>query len=147
MKIRTSIAAAGAAVVLGGAGGLVLPAAASAHTATHTLKVTAVLSSQAVFSKTTAGRAENDLSSAGKLIGFDVVYVVVNPQTGTASGNVAFDTSGGLLYGKLQFTSSPVIHGTVTGGTGAFRGATGTIFGKSLNKSGTRTAVTITYTT
>ncbi len=147
MKIRTSIAAAGAAVVLGGAGGLALPAVASAHTATHTLKVTAVLSSQAVFSKTTAGRAENDLNSAGKVTGFDVVYVVVNPRTGTASGKVTFDTNGGLLYGTLEFTSSPVIHGRVTGGTGAFRGATGTILGKSLNNSGTRTAVTITYTT
>ncbi len=147
MKIRTSIAAAGAAVVLGGAGGLVLPAVASAHTATHTLKVTAVLSSQAVFSKNIGGRAENDLNSAGKVIRFDVVYVVVNPQTGTASGNVTLDTNGGLLYGTLKFTSSPMTHGTVTGGTGAFQGATGTILGKSLNKSGTCTAVTITYTT
>jgi hypothetical protein len=148
MKIRTSIAAAGAAVVLGGAWGLVLPAVASAHTATHTLKVTSVLSGQAVFSAgRAAGRAENDLNSAGEIIGFDVVYVAVNPETGTESGNVTFDTDGGLLYGTLKITSSPVINGTVTGGTGAFQGATGTILGKSLNKSGTRTAVTITYTT
>jgi hypothetical protein len=126
---------------------LALPAAASAHPATRTLQVTAVLTSQTAFSKTTAGRAENDLNSAGQIIGFDVAYVVVNPQTRTASGNVTFDTSGGLLYGTLTFTSSPVTHGTVTGGTGAFRGATGTIVGKALNQSGTRTAVTITYTT
>jgi hypothetical protein len=147
MKIRASIAAAGAAVVLGGAAALALPTAASAHTATRTLTVTAVLTSQAVFSPTTAGRAENDLNSAGKITGFDVVYTVVNPHTGTASGDVTFDTSGGLLYGTLTFTSSPVIHGTVTGGTGAFHGATGTILGKALNKNDTRTAVTITYTT
>jgi hypothetical protein len=147
MKIRTSIAAAGATVVLGSAAGLVLPAVASAQTATHTLKVTAVLSGQTLFSPTTVGRAENDLNSAGKITGFDVVYVVVNPHTGTASGDVTFDTNGGLLYGTLKITSSPVIHGTVTGGTGAFQDATGTIVGKALNKNDTRTAITITYTT
>ena len=33
----------------------------------------------------------------------------------------------------------------MAGGTGAFKGVTGTIKAKSLNKAGTRTAVTITY--
>jgi hypothetical protein len=33
----------------------------------------------------------------------------------------------------------------VTGGTGAFQTATGTIVAKQLNKAGTTTAVTITY--
>ncbi len=42
MKFRRSIAATGAAVVLGGTGALVLPAIASAHSATTTLKFTAV---------------------------------------------------------------------------------------------------------
>ena len=42
MKIRTSIIAAGAAVVLGTTGAFVLPAVASAHNATTTLKFTAV---------------------------------------------------------------------------------------------------------
>jgi hypothetical protein len=119
MKIRRSITAAGAAVVLSGTGAFLLPAMASAHTTTHTLKFTAVLSKQATFSKTTAGRAETDLNNAGKIIGFDVVCTAVTSPT-TASGNLALDTSGGLLYGTLKLTSSPVIHGTVTGGTGAF---------------------------
>jgi len=37
---------------------------------------------------------------------------------------------------------NPVTHGTVTGGTGAFAGATGTITAKSI--SATKTTVTIT---
>lgn len=147
MKIRRSIAAAGAAVALGATGAFVIPAAASAHSTAHTLKFTAVLTNQVHFSATTAGRAENDLNSAGKIIGFDVVYIVFNPKAGTASGSLALDTSGGVLYGTLKLTSSPVIRGTVTGGTDAFQGATGTILGKSLNQDDTRTAVTITYTT
>ena len=42
MKLRTSLAAAGAAVVLGTTGALVLPAVASAHSGTHTLKFISV---------------------------------------------------------------------------------------------------------
>ena len=145
MKVRTSITAAAAAVVLVGTGAFLLPAVASANNATHTLKFTAVVQKSANFSKTASGQAENDVSSAGKVIGFDVIYVQFNPKTHTASGGVTLDTNGGFLYGTLKLTNKPVTHGTVTGGTGSFTGATGTITGKSLSK--TRTAVTVIYTT
>jgi hypothetical protein len=146
MKIRTSIAAASAAVILGGTGALLIPAVASAHSTTHTLKFTAVQQKSANFSKTTSGQAENDLNRAGKIIGFDVIYFAFNPKTHTASGDLTLDTHGGFLYATLKFTNNPVTHGSVTGGTGIFTRATGTVTGKGLNKSGTRTAVTITYT-
>ncbi len=146
MKIRTSIAAAGAAAILGGTGALLLPAAASAHSVTHTLKFTAVQTKSVNFSKTAGGSSGQDLNSAGKIIGFDMIYFSFNPKTKTASGGVTLDTNGGFLYGTLKFTKGPVTHGTVTGGTGKFKGATGTITGKNLNKKGTRTAVTIVYT-
>ena len=147
MKIRTSIAGAGAAVVLAGTGALLLPAVASAHSTTHTLKFTAVQLKSSNFSKTAGGSAEKDVNSAGKIIGYDATNFQFNPATNTASGGVALSTSGGFLYGALKFTStSNVVHGTITGGTGAFKGATGTITG-TQNKAGTQTAVTITYTT
>ena len=147
MKVRTSIAAAGAAVVLAGTGALLLPAVASAHSTTHTLKFTAVQLKSSNFSKTAGGSAEKDVNSAGKIIGYDVTNFQFHPATNTASGGVALSTSGGFLYGALKFTStSNVVHGTITGGTGAFKGATGTITG-TQNKAGTQTAVTITYTT
>jgi hypothetical protein len=50
MKIRTSIAAAGAAVLLG-TGALVLPAAASANSATHTLKFISVTKKSIMLTK------------------------------------------------------------------------------------------------
>jgi hypothetical protein len=56
-------------------------------------------------------------------------------------------TSGGFVYGVATASNSPVIHGTVTGGTGIFKGAAGTILAKNLNKAGTKTAITITYHT
>jgi hypothetical protein len=145
MKVRTSIAAVGAAAVLGGAGAFLVPAAASAHSVTHTLRFTAVTQKSASFSKASAGQAEKDVNRAGKIIGFDVIYLAFNPKTHTPSGGVTLDTNGGFLYGTLKFTNGPVTHGRVTGGTGRFKGATGTITGQGLNKSGTRTAVTITY--
>jgi hypothetical protein len=139
------IGAAGAAALLCGTGAVVVPAIASASTVTHTLKFTAVQTNSVNFSKTTGGTAEKDVNKAGKIIGFDVIYFTFNPKTNTASGGVTLDTNGGFLYGVLKFSSGPVTRGKVSGGTGIFKGATGTIVGKSLNKAGTRTAVTVTY--
>ena len=76
MKVRTSIIAAGAAVVLGTTGALVLPAVASAHTSTHTLKFTSVEKDSITFTaNTTFGQQDTDINSAGKKIGYDLLYV------------------------------------------------------------------------
>jgi hypothetical protein len=53
-------------------------------------------------------------------------------------------TKGGTVTGTLTLTQS-AISGKVTGGTGAFAGARGTIAARNLNAKGTRTAVTIRY--
>jgi hypothetical protein len=144
MKLRTSLAAAGAAVVLGTAGALVLPAVASAHSASTTLKFTAVTNKSHTFSKASSASQETDVNAAGKTIGFDVLYFAVTSPT-TGNINVTFDISGGFLYGTANVTKSgTVTNGKVTGGTGAFAGATGTIKAKSISKN--REAITITYT-
>jgi hypothetical protein len=144
MKFRTSIAAVGAAALLG-TGAFLLPSVASASSSTHTLKFISVTKKSVNFSKTSGGQSDEDLNKAGKIVGFDEIYFQFNPKTHTPSGGVTLDTNGGFLYGTLKFTNGPVTRGKVTGGTGIFKGATGTITGKNLNKSGTRTAVTITY--
>jgi hypothetical protein len=87
------------------------------------------------------------VNKAGTTVGYDVLRFAVNPKTGALSFDVAFGVSGGFLYGVAHAAPGSVIHGTVTGGTGGFAGATGTITGKNLNKSGSRTAVTIVYHT
>jgi hypothetical protein len=145
MKARTSIAAIGTAIALGGTGAFLLPAAASPRVVTHTVKFISIRKDSANFSKTSSGQADLDVNHAGKTVGYDMLHFTFNPTTGHASGGVTLDTAGGFLYGVLRITNNPVIHGRVTGGTGAFRGATGTITAKALNKAGTRTAVTITY--
>ena len=142
MQFRTKITAVGAAAIAG-AGAFVLPAVAGTHAPTHTRKFPAVTTRSANFSKTSGGQTETDLNAKGKIIGFDIIHFAFNPKTHKASGNVALSTKGGILYGTLKLSQGPDTHGKVTGGTGVFKGATGTIFGHSTSK--TRTKVTVTY--
>jgi hypothetical protein len=147
MKIRTSLAAAGAVAVLG-AGAVVLPAVASASSATHTLKFISVQKSSVMFTKTTGANQDTDVNAKGKTVGFDMLYFKATSAT-TGAVNITGDLSGGFLYGTgtINFKTGVFSNGKVTGGTGAFAGAKGTIKAKALNASGTRTAVTITYST
>jgi hypothetical protein len=147
MKVRTSIAAAGTAALIG-AGALALPAVASAHTARHTLSFISVTKSSIMFTQTTGAQQDTDENSAGKVIGYDMLYFAANSKS-TAAINLTVDTNGGFLYGTgtVNLNTMAFTNGKVTGGTGKFRGATGTITAKNLNKAGTRTAVTITYQT
>ena len=143
MKIRPSVASVGAAVVLGTTAALVLPAVASAHDASTTLKFTAVAVKGVSFTKTTFGGQETDVNSTGNTIGFDDVYVTVTGPS-SATVNVALDTKGGFLYAVATSTNmGKTLSGTVTGGTGAFNGATGTVTAKTISR--TKTAVTIVY--
>ena len=149
MKLRVFIASIGTAAALGTTGAFLLPAASAqtvTHTVTHTLTFTSVQQATVNFSQTTGAAEDKDVNKAGKVIGYDVLRFSFNPKTNTASVGVALDTKGGFLYGVLRESSGPVTHGKVTGGTGAFAGAAGTITARS-NKTGTRTAVTITYHT
>jgi hypothetical protein len=144
MKLRTALAAAGTAVVLGTTGALVLPAVASAHSATTTLKFIAVQKATVSFTTATQGIQETDTNTAGKTIGFDMLYFAVTSSS-SAAVNVTIDIKGGFLYGTftLNLKTGAVTNGKVTGGTGAFKGATGTI--KATTISSTKHAVTITY--
>jgi hypothetical protein len=146
MKLRRSLATAGAAAVLGTTGALALPAVASAHTSTHTLKFIAVQEAMVSFTQATAAIQETDVNAAGKTAGFDMLYVAATSPTGAAI-HATVDTTGGFLYGRftLNLKTGAVTNGKVTGGTGAFTGATGTITARTI--SSTRHAVTITYST
>jgi hypothetical protein len=144
MKFRTSIIAAGAAAILGTTGALLVPAVASAHAATTTLKFTSVEKSSIMFTSSSFGQQDTDVNSAGKTVGFDMIYGAATSST-TASVNITGNLSGGFLYGTgtVSIKTGAFSNGKVTGGTGTFKGATGTITAKKI--SSTKTAVTITY--
>ncbi len=147
MKLRTTIAIT-AAAALAGAGAFLLPAAASASTASHTLKFTSVTKATDDFSLTTGALQDTDVNSKGTTVGYDMLYYAYVSGL-TAPVNLVFDTAGGFIYGtgQVSITTKAFTDGKVTGGTGAFKGATGTITEKNLNKAATKTAVVITYHT
>jgi hypothetical protein len=146
MKLRAFLAAIGAAVILG-TGALALPAvAASAHGGTQTLEFISVTKKSVTLTKTSGAQQDTDVNAAGKTVGFDMLYFAASSAT-VGTLNATFDTTGGFLYGTFNFNvkTGAATNGKVTGGTGAFARATGTIKLKNLNAAGTRTAVTITY--
>jgi hypothetical protein len=61
--------------------------------------------------------------------------------------NVTVDTTGGFPYGTgtVNIRTNAFSNGKVTGGTGIFKGATGTIKAKAITNK--KEAVTITYST
>lgn len=145
MKLRASLVVAGAAVVLGVASALMLPAMASAHQATQTLKFFAMQAKTFAFTQSAVGIQDTDVNAAGKTVGFDMLHAAITPS-GAAAVSITVDTRSGFLYGRFDVTKSgAVTNGRVTGGTGAFAGATGTITVKNI--SITKRAVTITYST
>jgi hypothetical protein len=149
MKHRNAIAAIATATALAGTGAVVVPAASASTSApkTRTLSFTSVQEAVHNYSPTISSQQDRDVNKAGKVVGYALLYLVFNPKTETAKLNFTAVTSGGFVYGVASASSSPVIHGTVTGGTGAFKGAVGTIVARNLNPSGSKTAVTITYHT
>jgi len=152
MKLRTPLVAAGAAVVLGATGGFLLPAVANAHSAavanapgaTHTLKYIALSKGAVSFTRATGGIQDTDVNALGKTVGFDLLYFKARSASSVAV-NTTTDTKGGFLYGTFTYNpkTGVVTSGKVTGGTGAFAGATGTIKVKTISRI--KHAVTITY--
>jgi hypothetical protein len=147
MNIRRSIITAAGAAAIVGTGAFILPAAASARPATHTLGFTAETKGSAGLSSSTEAEQDTDVNSKGKVVGYDMLYLAFVSST-TAAINITVDVNGGMLYGTATLNSKGVVaDAKVTGGTGKFKGATGTFTVKTLNKAGTRHAVTITYST
>jgi len=150
MKLRTrlSLTALATATALGTTTAALLPSASArplTPSPTYTVSFTTVEESQVAFSRTLSIAQDKDVDHAGKVIGYDVVRVTLTPRTDTVSIGVTIDLEGGFLHGWLTEGSSPVSHGTVSGGSGSYRGATGTITVKALDKNDDRSAVTITY--
>jgi hypothetical protein len=149
MKVRGAIAALSTAALVGG-GTLAVgfAAGASATTATHTLKLISVQEKTLPVAKNNVLEQDKDVTHKGKLVGFDVLNFKFNLKTHKGTVLVALDLKGGMLFAVAPVSmSGGKITGTVTGGVGVFKDATGTLVAKNLNKSGTRTGLTITYTT
>jgi hypothetical protein len=146
VKLRPYLVAIGAAATLGGTGAVVLPGVASARVVTHTVTLTSVLERQVNFSRNKGILDDRDLNKAGRVVGFDTVRFSFSPKTGRTSFGVALNLQRGFVYGVLtQHGNNPVMRGKILWGAGLFHRVAGTITARNLNKSGSRTAVTIRY--
>jgi hypothetical protein len=144
MSVRKNIviAVGAGAVAVGVVAATAAASAAPAAVVNHTIKLVATQTASHQLSKTTAVAAETDRSH-GKVIGYDILSEKFGRTSGLILGS--FATQGGQIYFRVPFTNTKTLHGKVTGGSGKFAGINGTIAATSLNKAGTKTAVTIVY--
>ncbi len=146
MSALTTSRIARSAVVAIAAGGAVAGAvgfgAAAPAAKQHTLKmVTTQIADQQIGDYDVA--ADKDLVG-GKVVGFDTTSCRIDLQAHVAHCAISLSRADGTMRGKATINlDSGVGTGTVTGGTRAFRGATGTMAVKAISQ--TKTSVTITY--
>ncbi|HVV75096.1 MAG TPA: hypothetical protein VHC43_03595 [Mycobacteriales bacterium] len=143
--LTTSRIARGAvvAVIAGGtvAGAVSLSAAAPAATS-HTLTFNASQVADHIIGFQDIA-ADVDKQN-GKVVGYDTTDCHMNTQTKTAHCEVTLARANGTMRGWIHLDlNSGLATGTVTGGTRAYHGVTGTISGKAVSNNAT--AVTIRY--
>lgn len=126
-----------AAVLATGAGAGATPAPARVHTQHFHAKATAQLPT----GKTDFVLAEQDIVGS-TVIGHDVLYC---QATATHSNcQIAFAQRGGLIYARFLLRDSDhSLRGAITGGSGRYRHAHGTIAGQVLSQTDVR--VTLRY--
>ncbi len=84
----------------------------------------------------------------GRFVGYDMISGIFNPRTRSVRIYVAIARKGGLLFSRLHNRpgSQSEYVGRVTGGSGRFAGATGTIIARNAPHNDNRTYVTVHYT-
>jgi len=82
----------------------------------------------------------------GRFVGYDVITGTFHPATESVTIYVALSRKGGLMFARLHSTSPTTLVGKVTGGSGRFAGATGTINARNAPHNDNRTFVTVHYT-
>jgi hypothetical protein len=135
MKHRTALALAAAAATAALAAAAI-PALAAPGATRHTLHFNAVQIASHHFSKTSYAELDKDFR-AGKVIATNEI----DWSGSTATAVLALNR--GFLYGQFAFISDTSFAGKVTGGTGAYKGDTGTITGHA--DSATEVTVTVNY--
>ena len=120
------------------------PAMAASGTKTVTQHFDAQSSSSPLqLSKTSYVLTDNDVAG-GKTIGHDVLYCT-DTGTGASHCSVAFAQKGGLLYAQFALSDATgALKGTVTGGTGSFAHAKGTLTGQAISQKDVK--ITLHYT-
>lgn len=147
MLACTKIVAAGvcaAAAVTGGVVAGVAADAAAPAAATKTIKLVVANTAQKSFGKSGKIAVLDQVDKQhGKVVGYDVLRAQYGAKTGTLVGVIAL--RGGTFDVTLTARNSPTIKGTITGGSGAYRGATGSVTAQEATAK--QATVVLTYRT
>jgi hypothetical protein len=139
---RAAVGTAAAALVAGGVAGVVTTSASGAPQ-TRTIKFVAVETASHNFPPT--GFAGTDVERhKGKVIGYDTFDGTFNVQSHVAKIRVAVSWRGGQIFLRGRQTEAGVFTGTITGGNGIYRGASGTVAG---HQSGPKKTVLVAHVT
>jgi hypothetical protein len=145
MQKRTKLAAGAAMTSAALAVTGVSVASAMSAAKTHTLKFNSVETAQKNLDKTHFADSDKDVQN-GKVVGYDVVNGVYHAKTQSITVDFAASLDGGIVYGTGTGTFKPNrFTGTVTGGTGKFKGVKGTLTGKAYGKDDNNEHLTLTY--
>ncbi len=143
---RNLALAAGAALIattaLSGAG---LVGAADATSAAHTYKFVAISDKSHNLGRNGFTGTEID-RVRGHVVGYDVITGIYNPRTQNVKIYVAVTRHGGMIFARVHNTSQTSYVGRVTGGSGKFAGAKGTLTAQNAPHDNNKTFVTLHYT-
>src|SRR5579884_912894 len=101
--------------------GVAVPALAGGST--HTMKFTAIEIRNQPFKGDDDSTVDKDVAN-GKVVAYNELDLVGN------EAQVAIALKGGFLYGHFTVGKTGAFHGPVTGGTGPYKSASGTIDGQ-----------------
>ena len=130
-KTRAVAVAAAGALVIGGVGGAAVGLPASGSAQVHTMRFTAFQTANHNIGKNRFVSTDVERHK-GQVVGYDAVSGSFNSHTGIFSVNGALAHRGGLLYVTATETEAGVLTGKITGGTGAYKGAKGTVTGQAI---------------
>lgn len=120
--------------------GLAIASAGSASSTT--IKLLATQTGQNFGSKTMFEETGKD-TKGGKLLGYYTLSCKLSSATAGKCGGAA-SFPGGMTYFKFPLkTTSRTFSGKITGGTGAYSGASGTINGKTISSKKTEVTLVI----
>jgi hypothetical protein len=144
---KKPIAAVAALSLCGGLTYAALPSSSQAAPSTHVRHfVLTSIGTRNLGPTTFAGADRIRDRATGKVVGFDSISGRLDPRTHVATIWVGIALSGGMMHGIVhEKATSNHFHGRVTGGTGVFRHAHGTITGHGVGNT-KRTIVTLRFT-
>jgi len=140
---RAGLAAGAAATVVAAGISVAAASTGSASATSHTMRfVGAQIQDVMAHDKDVA--TDKD-TTKGETVGYDVTSCAVDIQTHVATCTVAVARAKGILYGRAKVNvDTGKGTGTVTGGLGGYKGATGSVtISPGPNQNSTK--ITITY--